>query len=104
MRDLLLNERAKRAAEFSPWRSERSEAEPWVQCKKETIARFSGHKTLRHGYVCRPLKRARCLLSVLHPGAALRLPWATFCRRLRRLVASVTTAFRPAKCSELKLR
>src|SRR5439155_7931731 len=39
-----INERAKRAAEFSPGWSERSEAEPWVTTLIDIAARFSGRQ------------------------------------------------------------
>src|SRR5438067_1950056 len=60
-------ERAKRAAEFSPGWSERSEAEPWVTTLINHGARFSGRQSWL-AFFCRPLKRANKLLCAAYPG------------------------------------
>ena len=70
-------ERAKRAAEFSPGWSERSEAEPWDTTSLDFKARVSGrHKFTRAG-ICRALRALgicgkrdpRVTLAALtHPG------------------------------------
>jgi len=68
----MVNERSKRAADSSPgW----SEAEPWVPI---------------------PVVIKACLWFVPAslPRAALRLPWAKFFRRLRRLVESLRFKYR----------
>src|SRR5437764_13750423 len=70
-------ERAKRAAEFSPGWSERSEAEPWVTTPINHGARFSGRQTFARAGICRPLRGLwmfwkrdpRVTLATLaHPG------------------------------------
>jgi len=66
-----VNERAKRAAEFSPgW----SEAEPRVQVSTESEARFSGRQTDSLDILCRPLKRARPLSLLMYPGLRFACP------------------------------
>ena len=70
-------ERAKRAAEFSPGWSARSEAEPWVITFPGFIAGFSRRKILARASIWRPLRGLgvfmkrdpRVTLAALaHPG------------------------------------
>jgi hypothetical protein len=77
MMDVPHNERAKRAAEFSPGWSERSEAEPRVTTSLESPARVSGRPSIRIAASCCPLRglgRYRdsgprvTLAALAHPG------------------------------------
>ena len=71
MMDDSRNERAKRAAEFSPgW----SEAEPWVEAPIEIKARFSGRQSRLQAFLCRPLKRAHALFLNRYPGRRYACP------------------------------
>src|SRR5882672_10173910 len=66
-----VNARAKRAADSSPgW----SEAEPGVTALIEIQARFSGRQIRSGQNFCRPLKRARTLLSLMYPGLRCACP------------------------------
>jgi hypothetical protein len=60
----MVNERAKRAAEFSP---ERSGAEPRLPVSIKSKARFSGRQTASLDILCRPLTRARPLSLLMYP-------------------------------------
>jgi hypothetical protein len=66
-----VNDRAKRAAEFSPaW----SEAEPRVPASIKSKARFSGRQTDSLDILGRPLKRARPLTLLMYPGLRFACP------------------------------
>src|SRR6266404_2095213 len=67
----MLNERAKRAADNSPGRSE---AEPWVKAPIEIKARFSGRQSRLQEFLCRPLKRAHALFLHRCPGRRYACP------------------------------
>lgn len=66
-----LNERAKRAAEFSPGRSE---AEPGVANAIRNRAHFSGRQKNFHARFCRPLKRAFNFFPKLNSGLRFACP------------------------------
>jgi len=74
MRSITRSERAKRAAEFSPGCSERSEAEPWVKSVFHKQARVNGRRNSPRGILCRPLKRARLLFAQHYPGLRCACP------------------------------
>src|SRR5437016_3364382 len=74
MMGVMHNERAKRAAEFSPGWSERSEAEPWVTMPTKLRARFSGRQNSTRQMFYRPPKRAGNLISQRNPGLRFACP------------------------------
>src|SRR5258708_5498700 len=90
-----LNQPAEQAAENSPgW----SRAEPWVRRLRTSLARLSGRQRTLAQRLCRPLKRAEDHFPNNSQGGASlhavsrRLPWAIFCRLLRRLVEQFRSA------------
>ncbi len=90
MMEPTLNERAQRAAEFSPgW----SEAEPWVTVPSRTKARLSGRQDHSHETFCRPLKRAHSFSKIANPGLRFACPGLNSAAGYAGLLGSFTLQF-----------